>query len=333
MKKALFIVGPTASGKTQLGIEIAQKFNGAIASADSVQVYKGLDIVSGKDITGKFQISPIRQAQGKNFKFQIDNKNFSFGYYLVSGVKVYLLDLVSPEYSFNVFDYISVAKPTIETLAGQNILPIVVGGTGFYIKALIDGIGTLQIPPDKKLRRLLESKTIEELIPLLKKSDLKKYESMNDSDRKNKRRLIRAVEISQFSFSNYESSDIGKLEDFEVLMIGLHAERETIKRRIDERVEKRIENGAFEEVERVFKNYAKLSSSVKNANGYKQLFEYFMGKVTKDEAVENWRKAEYINAKKQMTWFRKDKRIRWFDITEERFEGKIQDLITKWLKQ
>lgn len=335
MKKALFIVGPTASGKTELGLKLALKFNGAIVSADSVQVYKGLDVISGKDIKGKLKTPRPRQAKwgGQNLRLKTGQADLNLGFYEVDGIKIYLLDVVSPEYSFSVSDYVSIAKPTIETLAKQNILPIIVGGTGFYIKALLDGVDTISIPPNEKLRLSLDRKNIEELQILLKKTDSKKHESMNESDRKNKRRLIRAIEISEYLVANHPIPKRQKLEGHNVLIIGLHAKKETIKLRIDERVERRIEQGAFEEAERLFGSYDKLCNSVKNANGYKQLFEYLKDKVTKEEAVENWRRAEYINAKKQMTWFGKDERIKWFDITEEHFEGEMQDFIKRWLKQ
>lgn len=341
MKKAVVIVGPTASGKTALGISLAQKYNGAIVSADSVQVHKGLDIVSGKDLSSD---SPYT-----NYHIPLENKNFNFGYYVVDKVKIYLLDLVSSEYSFSVSDYISVAKPTIEMLSINNILPVVVGGTGFYIKTLLDGVETLEIPPNDELRTLLENKTIDDLTRLLMVSNPKKYESMNESDRKNKRRLIRAIEIAKFEeqVKKYSSSEVGKfksgsslplkrdrtineLEGYDILMIGLFADREVIKQRIDRRVDQRVADGAFMEAENLFKNYKNLSSSVKNANGYRQLFEYFLGKVNKEEAIDNWRKAEYLNAKKQLTWFRKDKRIRWFDIEDPLFFHNISDEVGKW---
>ncbi|NCS99922.1 tRNA (adenosine(37)-N6)-dimethylallyltransferase MiaA, partial [Candidatus Parcubacteria bacterium] len=135
MYKLLIICGPTATGKTRLGIELAKKFNGEIVSADSKQVYRGMDVGTGKDL-------PVSS------KLQLSAQSFQLGYYEIKRVKVWLLDIVEPDYKFNVADYKKCADAIVEDIWKRKKLPIVVGGTGFYIKAIVDGIETMGVLPD-----------------------------------------------------------------------------------------------------------------------------------------------------------------------------------------
>lgn len=276
MKKAVVIVGPTAVGKTSLAVKLAKKLNGAIISADSIQVFKSLDIISGKD------------------------KNE------LEGLKYYLIDIVSFEKPFSVSQFEKKASKILNSL---NKTPIIVGGTGLYIKSIIDGIETSEVKPDMDLRRELEAFSLEELQEKLRSLDKKIWESMNESDRKNKRRIIRKIEIVG-SKQNAVSSK--RNQKIEFLQIGLELPREALKKNIDKRVDERIKNGAIDEAKKLFENYTKLTQQVQDANGYKQLFEHFQGKVSLEKAIERWKIAEYHHAKNQMTWFKKDKRILWF---------------------
>lgn len=317
MHKALVIVGPTASGKTSLAFTLGKKFAGVLISADSRHVYKGLDIISGKDLP-------------KDAKQNI----FSIGHYTFeNGTPICLLDIVPPTYSFTVKDFIHIALPITNFISKMDKLPVIVGGTGFYVKALLDGIDTINIPADEVLRERLQSFTVSELQSLLSQEDRKKYEKMNESDRKNKRRLIRAIEITRYTLKNVNISISAKdtnLDAYDFLIVGLTAPREEIRTRIDARVAARIDQGAFEEAEALFKDYENLSEQVKTSNGYKQIFEYFAGKAGREKAIENWKYSEYLNAKKQMTWFKKDQRIHWFDVSEAGFEKKIHEFVSNW---
>ncbi|RJQ27713.1 tRNA (adenosine(37)-N6)-dimethylallyltransferase MiaA [Candidatus Parcubacteria bacterium] len=325
MNKVLFVVGPTASGKTSLALDLAPKINGVILNADSRQVYKGLDIISGKDIPDKAEFVKTENPT--------KNKKYNVGYYKFNSTPVYLLDLVTPTYEFNVYDYLDITIPTIDKVIGLDKIPIVVGGTGFYIKALLDGIATVNIPQDKKLRKRFEGLQIEELQKIIKKKDPEKFLKMNESDFQNKRRLIRAIEIAQYVKKvGKREGKIAKLENMSVLIIGLTATREIINERIDERVEKRITQGALDEAKKLFDNYKNLSEQVKTGGGYRDLFEYLKGNIALEEAVEKWKVTEHHIAKKQIVWFQKDKRIKWFDITENKFEIKVKKIIDKWLK-
>lgn len=296
MKKIVHIVGPTGVGKTDLAFKLAQLFDGELVSADSVQVYKGLDIISGKDIPTD------------------------------SDIPIHLIDIVVPSYSFTVSHFKDLVLDKIKELNR----PIVVGGTGLYIKALIDDIGTVSIKPNMELRNKLTDWNVLSLQSELERLNSEKLKSMNNSDKNNKRRLVRAIEISSSEIRN-EKAEI-RNKEFEHLQIGLMAPREFLKERIEKRVEKRLKEGAIEEAKSLFKDYVRLSPQVKNANGYKQLFEYLSKKTTLEEAIEKWKISEYRHAKNQMTWFLKDTRVKWFDITDIEFEAKIKDRVKEFLQ-
>ncbi len=333
MHKLVCIVGPTAVGKTALALKSAHKFSGSLINADSRQVYKKLDIISGKDIpqNTKFQ-------RFKGSEFQSLYSKYSFGYYNIQNIPLYLIDVVEPTYEFSVSDFVTIAPPVIDYISQQSKLPVLVGGTGFYIKALLDGIDTVLIPPNEELRVRLERKSVEELQNVLAQLNPIKLEKMNDSDKQNPRRLIRAIEILTHKKGStwilnqkIASIQVRPLSYHEILMIGLTASRETIQSRIDLRVSSRLEHGALKEAETLFKQFDSLSNNVKTSSGYQQLFEYLTGETGLDEAIEKWKKAEYLIAKKQMTWFKKDQRVEWFDIEQKGFESVILDRISHFL--
>lgn len=321
MNKALFILGPTGVGKTALGLELASKFKGNILSIDSVQVYKGLDIVSGKDIPQHSQFSDISN------QFSNLNPSYTIGFYDFNSIPVFLLDIVSSTFSFSVSNYLDCALPITDFIVSKNKLPIFVGGTGLYSKALFEGIGTESIVPDLELREKLDQLSIEELAALLQKKNLNRFEQMTLSDQKNKRRIIRSLEVLN---SKNAEKELKKLVGYDILKIGLFCEREKLRKRIEDRVLYRIKNGAIGETENLFKNYKNLSPQVQNANGYKQLFEYLLGKTNLNAAIEKWKISEYKHAKNQMTWFRKDETVHWFDILENSFQTKLEKEVSDW---
>lgn len=288
MKKALCILGPTAVGKTALSLFLAPHFQGVIFSADSIQVYNGLDIISGKD-KDSYGDSPVE-----------------------------MLDLVSPKYSFNVSDYVRTFRTKLKNIKPDQ-MPIIVGGTGFYISALINGVETSEIKPDKKLRKFLEGKNVKELQEILSQKNPEKFLKMNSSDRDNPRRLVRAIEIASINQnSKSKTPNVKKpLENFDIKIIGLILPKNELDKRIDERVEKRMEDGALGEAQSLFKGYKSLSTQIKRANGYKQLFAYLENETTLEKAIELWKIAEHQNAKKQMTFFKKIKNIAWFNFSKK----------------
>jgi tRNA dimethylallyltransferase len=300
MSKLLVICGPTATGKTSLAIRLAKKFKGEIISADSRQAYKGMDIATGKDL------AIIKKSK----------------------ILVHLLDVVGPDEKFSAAKYHRLAWRAIKDIWRRKKLPIIVGGTGFYIKAIVDGIESLGIEPDWKLRRELENLEIRELVEKLKKLDPKKLNEMNQSDQNNPRRLIRAIEIA--TARGHPPSVLRHPTSY-VLMIGLTAPNKIIYERIDKRVEKRIKQGAEDEIKRLLeKGYSWESSVLGETIGYQEWQPFFKGKATKKETVERWKFAEHAYARRQLTWFKKDERIRWFETTNSGFEKKVEKLVKGW---
>jgi len=298
MKKILIICGPTATGKTSLAVSLAKRFAGEPISADSRQVYLGMDIGTGKD---KDQVS----------------------------VPLWLTDIISPKKQFNVFDWLVLANEKIKNIWQQGKLPIVVGGTGLYIKSLVDGIDTLTIAPDKKLREELNQLSVSDLQIRLKEVDSRVFEAMNQSDRNNPRRLVRKIEIS---LSSKRGPRVKKFKaDF--LIIGLTASRDILYQRIDQRVKKRLELGLTDEIKRLLKEGVGWSAPGMNTLAYKEFQPFFEKKESLTKIVERWKLDEHAYARRQATWFKKDGRINWFDITEKDFTEMVTKLVKKWYSE
>lgn len=322
MKKILIICGPTATGKTLLGLSLAKKFNGEIVSADSRQVYRALDIGTGKDLP-------------KNSKRQMpsDNLGENICFYEINGVRVWGYDLVEPHKDFSVSSYVRFVKRILEQIWQEKKLPILVGGTGLYIKAVIDGISTSFIPPNENLRKNLEEKDVDELFETLAQLDSIKAASLNSSDKKNPRRLIRAIEIAQYKLGEKEGFNKGSLGLGEsVLFIGLTDQREILQERIEKRVEERIKNGIEEEVHNLLEMGVSWESQSMDSLGYRQWQDFFEGRKSKEEVVKLWKQEEKQYAKRQMTWFKKDKRINWFISSDKKMPEKVEKLVQKWYK-
>ncbi len=312
MRKLLVICGPTATGKTKLALYIAKRFGGELVSADSRQVYKGMDIGTGKDLP-------------ENAKFK--------GYYLIDGVRLWGLDLVEPTQGFSVAQYIKFVQNTIRDIWKRNKLPILVGGTGFYIKGVIDGIETLEVPKNEKWRQIASRKSQDELYSILQKVDLPKAHSLNESDRKNPVRLIRAIEIAYWKLD----LKVWKLKDennfmhnAKVLYIGLTAPKEVLFAKIEERVEKRVHQGVEDEIKKLLKDGVTWEHQSMNTLGYREWRDYFNKEITKEEVIAKWKGDERQYGKRQMTWFKKDKRMQWFDITSPDFLQSVVKMIQTW---
>ena len=341
-KKLLILCGPTATGKTALGIRLAKKFNGEIVSADSRQVYRGMDIGTGKDL-------PL------NTKYKILNtryKGYRLGYYLFDKVPVWLLDIVAPDYQFNVADYASCANAVINDIWAKGKLPILVGGTGFYIKGLVEGIESLGVEPDLKLREKLRNLEIEKLREKLKDLDPRKWEQMNKSDRRNPRRLVRAIEIAK----KYQASSLGKLGMMlseaetsnikyqtdrlkikDVLMIGLTAPNKILYERIDQRVDERVKQGIIEEIKKLLKKgYRWENSALSKTIGYQEWGPYFENSQLEKAIIQKWKYDEHHYARRQITWFRKSLRENqgiWFDISQKGWENEVEKLAENWYNE
>lgn len=324
--KLLIICGPTATGKTNTGVYLSKKFNGEIISADSRQVYKGMDIITGKDLpeNSKLEI--------RNSKLNIQNTAFEVGYRLKEGIPVWLVDIVEPGYAFSAGEYAVLAQKVISDIWSRNKLPIIVGGTGFYIRSVINPYDTYMIPPDKVLRNQLEKLHLESLQNKLVQDDSVRFQSMNDSDKKNPRRLIRAIEVARWkSKYSQKNSGLKVIPEENILFIGLKTEfNKILRERIYKRIEKRLEQGALDEVKKLMEGKYSWFLPAFTSTGATQLKKHIENQSTLLEALKSWQYQEIDYARRQVTWFKKDKKIKWFDISDYDCRGTIEEMVSKW---
>lgn len=296
MHKLLIICGPTATGKTKLALQLGKEINEEIISADSRQVYKYMDIGTGKD--------------------RPDDDITIWGY-----------DLAEPKDKFSISHYKDFAINKLEEIWGRGSLPVMVGGSGFYIKSVVDGVPTIDVGINKQLRNNLSGKSAFELFNMLAQLSPEKAKMMNISDRNNPRRLIRAIEI--YSQPNQNEHETFPLEA-DILFIGITAPIEEIKKRIIKRVDKRIKQGMEGEVESLLRMGVDWSDQSMATPGYRQWKNYMEGKIDMKTLKDNWTLEELQYAKRQMTWFKKDKRILWFDSTDKYLAENVAKLVKVW---
>ena len=306
------ILGPTSSGKTRLAVELAAKFNGEIISADSRQVYRGMDIGTGKDLR-EYKILNI-----KNKKY-ID-------------IPYYLIDVVEPNQEFNLAMYKRQAEEAIEDVHRHGKLPILVGGSGLYLQAVVDNYQLSNVAADDILRNKLEKKTVQNLYQELAKLNKKFAEKLNHSDRHNKRRLIRYLEIQKQGVASLKRGD----EKFDSLIIGLTLSKkelgERIKARLLERLEKEDMIGEVSKLHREGVSWQRLESF---GLEYKFVSRYLQKKITYEELVEQLNRAINRFARRQLVWFRrweKQGRVIIWIKNGKNGVGEIEKLISKFSK-
>lgn len=320
MNKLLIICGPTATGKTSLALHLAKKFNGEVVSADSRQVFRYMDIGTGKDLpkSANLILSTIKV------------KDMYVGYYKIKGVKVWGYDLVNPDQEFSVSDFIKSTVKIVKDINRRKKLSILVGGTGLYIKGFIDGIDTAFIPKNNTFRRELEKKPTKKLFEILSTVDLTKAASMNVSDKANPRRLIRAIEIVDYKNRNKIKSM--KRGNYNTFFVGLYSTLPNLRNIVKKRVLQRYKNGVLGELNELFKKGVTWNNQSMYALGYRLWKSYFDGIATKDEVLDDWISQEVKYAKRQMVWFKKDKRINWFDVSSAKLKLTVEKAIDKWYK-
>jgi len=319
MKKLVVICGPTATGKTSLGFKFCQKFNGEIVSIDSRQIYKGLEIGSGKRITNY----ELRVTKGAGF-WNAENKNGG------DAVKIHLYDLLEPDEALNVVQFAKIAGPMIERVWARGKLPILVGGAGLYFEVLLGQVAVAKVDPNPELRRQLERLSNEELFVKLKVLDPVRARTI---DPNSPHRLIRAIEIA----TEASQSVIRKPQSVKVLppgleplWIGLNAPRGLLYEKIDRRVDEMVAGGLLDEVQSLVKKYGWKIPAL-NSIGYSEFKPYFEGESTLEECIERVKFDTHAYARRQLTWFRRNKNIQWFDITEVGFEEKVGEVVKSYL--
>lgn len=323
INKILVICGSTATGKTSLALDLAHKLNGELVSADSRQVYKYMDVVTGKDLPEKFET--------RNSKLEISKTKI--GYYTDGSVKLWGYDLVRPDQEFSVSHYQNFAHEIIKDIYSRNKLPIVVGGTGLYIKSILEPLNAISFPRDEKLRSKLSKLSSEELFQLLLRRDPAAAISLNNSERNNSRRLIRKLEILQFRDRN-NAADYVDREDLivfdKIKIIGLYfSDKTKLKEAINTRVDKRLGSEMDREIENL-KKKDYLNYAPNRTIGYREWIGHLKGEYSREEAIEKWKLAENSYAKRQMTWFRKQANIQWFDVLDKDYKAKVEKIAENW---
>jgi len=280
--KIVIIAGPTAVGKTALSVDLAKKFNGEIISADSIQIYKGLDIGSAKVTNEEKQ-----------------------------GVKHYMLDVVSPYDNFSVGDYVQAVKPIIADIASRGKLPIIVGGTGLYISSLLFDIGATcgQDPKyRKKLSEIAKTEGADKLYSMLQEIDPESAEKIHKNQMV---RIIRALEIYHLTGKKKSQTKNSTESNYNYLLIGLNDDRELLYDRINKRVDVMLKNGLIEEVKGLISKNITLENQCMQAIGYKETYAYVKGEISKDTFIEKLKQNSRNYAKRQITWFKKVPNIVW----------------------
>lgn len=279
------VTGPTASGKTGFAAHLALLLNGEIISADSRQVYREMDLGTGKD----------------------------FEDYIVKGTKIpyHLIDIREPGYKYNVYEFQQDFMKAFLGITSRNKIPMLVGGTGMYIEAVTKGYKLINVPVNESLRVELEKKDLQELVEQLK---ILKPELHNATDTQNKKRCIRAIEIATY-YQSHEEMEIN-FPEINQLIFGVKFDRESRRRRISERLRTRLASGMIEEVEQLLKK-VKPEDLLFYGLEYKFITQYLTGTLSKKEMFERLQISIHQFAKRQMTWFRKMERegikIHWLD--------------------
>ena len=290
-EKVIVICGPTASGKTALSIELAKQINGEIVSADSMQIYKDMDIGTAKPTKEEMQ-----------------------------GINHYLIDFVSPDERYSVADYKQDAKKAIREILKKGKVPIIVGGTGLYVDSLIYEIEYPNIEFDEKYREKLEKKVeengLEELYEKAKEIDGEAIKKISKNDKK---RILRILEIYHATGKNKTEQEIESRKnevEFDYKVYALKWDRENLYERINTRVDIMLEQGLIEEVKSIYEKYNKFPTAMQGL-GYKEVVEYLENKTTKEKMVEKIKQETRRYAKRQMTWFRKNKQTIWLNAEDE----------------
>ena len=295
------ILGPTASGKTTVAVNLAFKLNGEIISADSRQIYREMDLGTGKDLE----------------EYQIDGIN----------VPYHLIDIADAGYQYNVFEFQRDFLKVYQAVKEKGSFPVMCGGSGMYLEAILKGYRLIQVPVNEERRAELQLLSLEALTEILKR-----YKSINNtSDTENKKRAIRAIEIEEFCLAHPETDlSFPKINS---LIVGVKYDRDSRRKRITARLEQRLANGMVEEVKKLLDKGLKPDELTYYGLEYKYLTLFITGQLTYEEMFTGLNTAIHQFAKRQMTWFRKMERdgfeIKWLDgymPTDEKTEK-----IISWL--
>lgn len=300
LSRLIVILGPTASGKTDLGVFLAKKFKGEVINADSRQIYKEMSIGTAKP---EFEI--------QNSKFEIDN------------IPHHLFDIAKPDKTITLAVWKRKALQVIRDIIKRGKMPILVGGTGLYMQAIVENLQIPRVPPNKKLRESFEKKSAKELLKLLAKLD---PDAAANLDPRNPRRIIRALEVSIWTGKPFSKQQKRGKPLFDVLEIGItFSPRQKLYDRIDKRVEIQIKEGLVEETKRLIKKYPRATPSLSGI-GYYEIADYLDGKLSLEEAKQKIKYRTHNYARRQLIWFRRNKKIHWIK-TKKETENLVKDFL------
>ena len=302
--KLITVVGPTASGKTRLGVELAKRYGGEVISADSMQIYKGMQIATAKPTVEEMQ-----------------------------GIPHHLMDFLEPNQTYSVAMFVDDAKKCIEDIFSRGKIPVIVGGTGLYVDSLLNNISFHESQRDtglsEKLRELYYTEGVDYLLDMLRKFDGESAERLETE--KNPKRIIRAIEFYKttgITITEQNKNSKNEESPYSAVKLGLNFEdRQKLYDRINKRVDLMVEAGLVSEAKRVFNS--ELSFTSVKAIGYKELFPYLKGELPLEECIEKLKQETRRYAKRQITWFKRDKEINWLypdkaDSFEQLFEQAVQ---------
>ncbi|MBI2476700.1 tRNA (adenosine(37)-N6)-dimethylallyltransferase MiaA [Candidatus Uhrbacteria bacterium] len=299
LPKLIAIVGPTASGKSALAVAIAQAWNGELVCADSRQLYRGMTIGTAKD-DGVW----------------VTTRNTRRVYVLTSGVTEHLVDVLDPQEEWSVAEYQKRAYKTIDDILARGRLPILVGGTGLYVQAVIDHLQFPDVAPNETLRERLQFKSLEELQRMYAACDPVGAASIDDG---NKRRLIRAIEVCLVTKQPYSVLRRRGAPRYETLQLGIELYRESLYQRINDRVVKMVQGGLIEEVQTLMKTDGDVTRGALTGIGYREVIDYLQGETSVPQMIRDIQTNTRQLAKRQLTWFKRDARIAWVVSHEEAF--------------
>lgn len=325
MNKLLVISGPTATGKTALACEVAKLVHGELISADSRQLYQGMDIITGKDLPSKTILKSFHLTPPE-YNIPILNA------YSLKGIPLWMYDVIPIDTEWSVSHYHALVTQLLADIQKRDVLPILVGGTGLYIKSILETMETVDIPRNSFLREHLSTLTLKELQEKLQYLNCTLYNTLNNSDKHNPRRLMRKIEIEEYT-SQHPSfqSESHVSSSFDVLHIHLSAPDDYLAKRIASRVEERIQQGAIQEVQSLTAIFG-WNHPAFDAIGYREWKEYVdcPSKEAFLQAKTQWISHEIAYTKKQITWFNKERHMERYSLAEKDFRAKIREKVQLW---
>jgi tRNA dimethylallyltransferase len=297
--KIIVIVGPTASGKSDLAVKIAKRFNGEIVSADSRQIYRGMDIGTAKP-------RKSQKPKAKSQKYNSESKT-----YISEGIPHHLIDIKNPNEDYSAGQYKKDATRAINKIIKSGKLPILVGGTGLYVDAIVKNLEFPRVKENKKLRARLEREIKKKgLAYVFKKLVDLDPEAAYIVDPKNPRRVIRALEVAMLSGKKFSEQRKTGQPPYNALEIGINILPEILRRRITGRIEQMVKNGLIGEVKKLVEKYGPNCKAL-DAIGYREIVDYLERKISLAEAAEQINKNTRHYARRQMTWFKRNPQLHW----------------------